>query len=230
MQSTKQATRTLRLRGKSYNEIARTLGVSKSTVSYWLHNFPLTPLAQKRLLPKIQQAEKHGLLTFNRQRSLHIKKENIYLKTDATKEIPILSHKDLFLIGVALYWGEGYQSENNHHNSYRLSFVNSNPSMIGLFLRFLREILKVDEERIRAQIHLHNNVNKNKALKFWSHVTRLPTTRFVLVHQISRASKQKRPIRILPHGTLDIRVNNRKIFMRMKGWINGLARQSPIEV
>lgn len=219
----------LRARGKSYNEIADILGIAKSTVSYWLRGVLLTAEAQRRLHAKIEMARERGLLAFNKRRSRAIKIENKTIRKDAAQEISHLSSHDLFLIGIALYWGEGAQSEN--HSNPRLRFANSNPFMVLLFMKFLREIMGIAEAKIKPAIQIHPNIRQQTAINFWSKVIQLPPTSFKTFMQVSRASKSKRPRRSLPYGTIFITINDRRLFYRMKGWIDGLAAlsSSPVQ-
>lgn len=217
----------LRTRGFSYNEIAKSLGIAKSTVSYWLQGIDLPPSSQNKLQVMMKQAMERGLLASNKRKSELIQKENKNIKIESAKEIVRLSEKELFLVCIALYWGEGYQSERT--GSYGIRFVNSNPNMIALFLRFLREALKIEDDKIKPHLNLHLNTNRNLAVNFWSKVTKLSPNKFVVTVAVSSASKGKRPVNSLPYGTLGLRVHNRRLFMKMKGWIEGLALQSTID-
>ncbi len=120
-----------------------------------------------------------------------------------------------------MYWGEGTKSE-RRRGSPGLSFANSDPKMIAVFMKFIREVLKVKEEKIRAGIHIYAEIKSEDAKKFWSGATGLPTNRFYIVEQVSRASQGKRPINLLPYGTAVIKVNNRSLFFKMKGMIQGI--------
>lgn len=220
---TKQRAIQLRFQGRSYNDIRKILGLrSKGTLSYWFKNLKLSAKAQQLLADKISLARERGLFRFNTLRTKAIQLENKKLRERGMRAIPKFSRQYLFLISVALYWGEGAQSERNK-NSLSLSISNSNPYIIALFLRFLREILEVKETRIKARIQVHPNIKKEKALKFWHKVTKLPIENFSFFDQISRASRFKRPSNFLPYGTFVLRVNDRRLFYKMKGYIDGLA-------
>ncbi|MBI2122471.1 MAG: hypothetical protein HYT98_05160 [Candidatus Sungbacteria bacterium] len=212
---------TLRLRGKSYNEIRKILNIpSKGTLSYWFRNFTLTPATRKRLAHNMALAQKRGLLQFNQDRTKSILEENKKIRMDAIKEIGVLSPRELLLIGVALYWGEGTKSENN--NSPAVILTNSDPRLIAVYIRFVREVLNVAEEKIKAGIQIHPHINQKSARHFWSKITKLPENRFFIIKQVSRASKFKRPKRSLPYGTISIRVHKRILFHKIKGYIDGL--------
>ena len=95
--------------------------------------------------------------------------------------------------------------------------------MVSVYMRFIREILKIPEERIRAGIHIYPSISADSAKQFWASVTKLPKDRFYIVTQISRASQNKRPFNMLPYGTVVIKVNSRHQFYKVKGMIKGVV-------
>ena len=153
-------------------------------------------------------------------------KENKEIINNAISQINSLSKRELLLVGTALYWAEGYKNKKEIPGNQHIQFVNSDPYMITLFLRFLREILQVPEEKFYVSIRIHPNINEQSTIKFWSKVTNVPKERFHTEHQISRLSRGKRPRNSLPYGTLDIKVCNRQKFQQIKGWIEGLIKQT----
>ncbi len=214
----------LRLKGHSYNEIKKILKIpSKGTLSYWFKNLSLPARAKERLKNNIEIARKRGLFKYNFDRTEAIEVENKSVQKDAENEIGKLSSRELLLIGAALYWGEGTKSEKNK-NALRVALTNSDPQLVSLFMRFVREILGVDDEKIRAEILIHSNVDIKRARIFWAEVTKLPMDRFYITNQLSRASKLKRPKNLLPFGTISIRINKRILFFKIKGYISGLRK------
>jgi len=213
----------LRFAGKSYGEINQALGVPKSTLSSWFKNLQLPPSIQKILIEKGRVTRKH-LMKFNQRRTRAIQIENQRINKEAVKEIRTLSKYELKLVGATLYWGEGYKNQKRKSKSVQLS--NSDPYLVTLFLRFLREILKIPEEKLNVSLHVHPNINEKSTIKFWSKITGIPSERFHVTHQISGTSQRKRPSNSLPYGTLDLRVHNRQNFYKIKGWIDGLIRQA----
>lgn len=219
----KQEAIRLRIQGKSYNEICRALRLpSKGTLSVWFKNLVLSSAAKRRLAQKMRLAHERGLLAHNKRRSALVQKENKVIRGGAIKEIRTLSHRELLLVGAALYWGEGYKNG----KARGLSLANSDPRLVRMYMRFLREILKVPDERIRMHIHIHPNCSQQRAIQFWSKLTHLSKENFHITRQVSRASRGKRPKRMLPHGTLDIRVHRRQLFFRVLGLIDGLAHSA----
>jgi len=217
----------LRMKGISYGDIARTSGVSKNSVSRWCKNLEL-PLAIQKIVEAKTKASHRQLKVYNEQRHRAVQFENRQIRKDSTDQIHPLSDYELLLVGAALYWGEGYKKK-PPSGSPRVAFVNSDPKMITLFLHFLRRILYIPEERILATVRIYPSINKESAIKFWSRVAGIPQKRFHITHQISRASKGKRPNNSLPYGTLALVINSRQNFFRIKGWIDGLIKQNNLK-
>lgn len=215
----------LRSKGKSYGEIVKILNLkSKGSLSSWFKNIKLSPKSKKRLADKIDLARKRGLFAFNENRTKKIINEHKKILTESKFAIKKFSKNDILLIGTALYWAEGSLRE--YPNRYsRISFSNSDPRMIKFFLQYLREILEVPENQIRAGIQIHKNIKERVAKNFWSKITGLSQEKFCTFNQVSRSSKLKRPKNFLPYGTISIRVNDRRIFYRIKGCIQGIANQ-----
>ena len=84
----------LRLQGKSYGEIMKSLNISsKGTLSYWFRNLKLSPQAKRRLSRRMELAKQRGLLSFNKKRTENIIYENKRLFYEAEKSILKISKK-----------------------------------------------------------------------------------------------------------------------------------------
>jgi len=213
----------LRLAGKSYGEILKELDIpSKGTLSRWFRDLRLPDSSARKLAANIKRATEKGLLEFNQERSKRIAGENEAAQKNGRTLVGDLSHRELMLIGAALYWGEGAKMmPKGRHPT--LDFANSDPKMVAVYMRFLREVLQVEEDRIRAGIHLYAGTDVAKAKQHWSNVTGLPRNRFFIVKQVSRASKGKRAWNRLPFGTISIRTSNRKLFYHVIGILEGIS-------
>ena len=150
-------------------------------------------------------------------------------RNKASKKIGKLSKKELLILGAGLYWGEGYKRpiiKNGKARSYHpVSLSNSDPALISVFLRFLREICEVEENKIRAGLRIFQHQNAEELLQFWSKLTKIPKERFEkFYYGISKSSLGKRPFNILPFGTIQIRVNDTSLYHKIMGWIEGLTK------
>jgi len=213
----------LRLKGESYGKIAKILGVSKSSVSVWCRDLKLPQAIQKIIDDRIQHSRIY-LVAYNQKRHESVQAENKKIRKEASQQISSLSKKELLLVGTALFWGEGYKKAENLRSPH-LCFVNSDSDMIILFMRFIREVMKVSDDRIRSLIHVYPSINNKKAINFWAKITGLPKDNFCITEHISRASQGRRPYNSLPNGTLDLRINSRQEFFRIRGWLDGLIKQ-----
>jgi hypothetical protein len=220
MRQEKQKAISLRKKGRSYNEISRILDVSKSTLSLWLKNVKMPPEIEKRFWDKTRKKWSESITAFNKKQGEIAKNLAGKRQRTAAKEIRKLSKRELLLIGVALYWAEGYKK-----NRWAIHFTNSDPEMIKVMIRFLKEICGVPELGMRAAVQIHPNTTSAKAINYWSKVTGISKKNFCKTYlRVSPSSKGKRPINTLPYGTLRIGVYNIEIADRIKGWIRGVSK------
>ncbi|MBI3334894.1 MAG: helix-turn-helix domain-containing protein [Candidatus Portnoybacteria bacterium] len=220
----------LRLSGKSYNEISRLLGIPKGTLSYWFSRLELSEKAQNRIKKRVFEGSLRGLLKRNRNQTHLAIQRRRRIRLEAKQEIGLLTITELKLVGVALYWAEGYKRvqirngrEVTHHP---VALTNSDPRLIGIFMRFLREACQVSDDNIRADIRIYEHMNEKELVSFWQKITKLPIENFSkFYYGVSKSSLGKRPFNRLPYGTVQIRVNNTNLFHRIMGWLEGLSLQ-----
>jgi len=213
----------LRKQGKSYTEIQAVINVSKGTLSYWLKNITLLPNEQKRLFKKMNTAGTRALIKRNKQQTVLAAQRALQTRISARKQMHQLTKQDLFLVGVALYWGEGYKRGAEGSAWKCVDFTNSDPDMIVIMLKFFQECCAVPKSKIRMHLMLHDQSQKKNAIRFWSRTTNIPTKQFVYTSfTISKASQRKR--QHLKYGTVHIRIHDTNLFFRIIGWIDGLRR------
>lgn len=218
----------LRLAGKSYTEISNILGVPKSTLSAWFFALELSAKARERLEKRVHAGSLRGLIKRNKNQTRLARERMLNIRKSAKTEIHKPTLENIKLIGVALYWAEGYKRSiirNGKEVTYHsVALTNSDPGLIRLFLKFLREVCNVSNEKITAEIRMYEHMSKDEVLKFWQKTTGLPVQNFRKnYYGVSRSSQGKRPFNRLPHGTLMIRVNNTNLFHKIMGWIEGVS-------
>lgn len=99
----------LRLKGYSIKSIAKKIGAAQSSVSIWTRAVQLTPKQMERL-----RTNMHSPKSIEKRRQSRLKSEAIkraVIVDCAKAEIESLSKRELWLIGIALYWGEGAKLE-----------------------------------------------------------------------------------------------------------------------
>ncbi len=219
----------LRLQGRSYTEIQRTISVSKSTLSVWLSQVILSVESKHRIESRAKKKSLAGLLKHNKNQTARARNRMSEIRKRTEDEIKIVTQNSLLFIGAALYWAEGYKRlkvKNGHElTNHPVSLTNSDPKLIQIFLRFLRESCHVSEEKIHADIRIYKHQNAQHLLAYWSSITGIKKERFgKMYYGISKSSLGKRPFNRLPYGTIQIRVNDTQLFHRIMGWIAGLQK------
>jgi len=105
----------LRDAGYSYKIINASLEISKSTLSNWFKDKPFIP--NKEVLNRIQYGPIKSAEKSHNKKVAEIRK----LLEVGVKEIGLLSRRDLWLLGIGLYLGEGTKTYEN------VRIVNSDP-------------------------------------------------------------------------------------------------------
>ncbi|KUN70157.1 hypothetical protein AQJ46_17455 [Streptomyces canus] len=216
--------RELRTPGWTYGRIQAELGCSKSSVSLWVRDLP-TP--EPKCTPEEQQARMNAGLARLRNTQ---DQERQATKAAAEAAVGELSDRELFFTGVALYWAEGAKDK-PHRRTEVLQFINSDPNVITLFLRWL-EFLGVRRERLTLRVSIHETADVEAAERFWAAIAGVDTSAF------SKATLKRHNPRTFRkntgdtyHGCLVIYVRqSADLYRRMEGaWygIVGAATRRP---
>lgn len=151
--------RELRLRGMTYDQIQIELGCSKSSISLWVRDLPKPE--RKRSSQEASAIARKGWEATLRRRE----EERGAIKRTAAEEIGALSQRELFLLGVGLYWAEGAKDK-PYARRERVVFVNSDPGMIRVFTAWL-DLLGVGAERRRYHVTIHETADASGAEWYW---------------------------------------------------------------
>lgn len=223
MRTDKKAAVALRRNGKSYNEISRKFNIPKSTLSYWLRDIKISAELRDEISSKGRQKSVDILVKRNKNQTILAKRRSIKIRENAKKDFPSLMGNKLFLVGVALYWAEGYKKGAEGSKWKCFDFVNSDPEMVKMMMQFLRSVCKIDDKIMKVQLLAHKNLDIDEAIDFWSKLMKLPKSQFrKTCLSVSRSSKGKRNVNTLTKGTVHIRINKVDFFFKMIGWIDGL--------
>ena len=218
----------LRKKGCSYNEIQKFLGIPKSTLSNWLSNIAISEEAKTRLQKRVAMGTLHGLVARNKLQTTQAQERANNVIEVSEKEIPQLSKKDFFIIGIALYWAEGYKRvrkvREREVTSHAISFTNSDGVMIKTFVEFLTSIMNIEKQRIKLNVRIFSHTNKKTAIEYWSKISSLPLKNISLTTVSSPSAVSKRPFNRLPFGTAAVRICDTKQFYRLIGWIAGMQK------
>lgn len=201
--------------GLSLREIAERIGAAPSSVSRWTRDIVLTA----------DQID--TLNASNRRAEAQMRGSAANRRAAATRRLDAQEHgrtlaraaDPIHLAGCMLFWAEGSKSRNV------VDFTNSDPDMIGLFLRFLRESYEIQDEQIRLILNCH--VGQGPTLadieNWWLQRLGLPPSCLCkhTVNGNSKASSRKR--KTLPYGTARLRVCSTFIVQSIYGSIQEYA-------
>ncbi|KKP33043.1 MAG: hypothetical protein A2312_01285 [Candidatus Staskawiczbacteria bacterium RIFOXYB2_FULL_32_9] len=220
MKSLKEKSINYRKKGYSYNMISQKIGVSKSTLSNWLCNIPFSP--NRELIERIGLAKLKSASFKHNQKIAEI----IEMKSLAKKELGKITKRDLWMLGIGLYLGEGAKAFEN------LGFSNSDPDVIKIIINWFKKNCGLENINFNPYIHIYPDNNINKTISYWSKLTGIPKKQFGKVIVDIRTNKVKVKRKTLPHGTIDIRIRThgnkdfgKKLHRRIMGWIKTATEQ-----
>jgi hypothetical protein len=208
--------RRLRRLGWSVREIERSLDVSRSSVSLWVRDIPLTDdqvaeLARRSATFPGQLAGAAANAALGRSRRRGYQAEG-RTRTGAGDR--------LHLAGCMLFWGEA----DKHRNSVRIA--NSDPDLLRVFVTFLRRCYDADVSRIGISCNLFaDHVARQREIEaFWLRTLGLPSSclRKSIVNVYSKYSQKKRRNK-LRYGTCKVSYNDTAVVQSIYGAIQEYA-------
>ena len=168
--------------------IAGILGITPATVVYWM--------------------KKHGLSRRSSNESAYVKQnphgDPFNIKTKLT-----VRERELFLCGLMLYWAEG-----SRRNKHVVQLANLDNRMLLLFVKFLRIICGVVEEKLSLNVQLYREFDKTSTKKHWSKVLSIPA--YLIAVNIHSDKRSKPTQQWSRYGIARIEVRN----VKLKQWID----------
>ncbi|MFD9757552.1 hypothetical protein [[Kitasatospora] papulosa] len=209
--------RELRLQGMTYDQIQVELGCSKSSISLWVRDLPKPE--RKRTTAQASEIARRGWEATMQRRDA----ERALTKKGAAAEIGPLSPRELFLVGVGLYWAEGSKSK-AYRQQERATFVNSDPDMISVYLAWLR-LLGVQPEHLRFHVHIHETADVPAAERYWADLTGAQASAFGKTSLKRHSPKTNRKNTGEGYqGCLVVRVlKSADLYRRIEGWWCGIV-------
>lgn len=212
----------LRKQGLSYREILEIVPVAKSSLSLWLESVKLAADQQQRLTEKKRTSALRGSLKRKTDRMVLTKK----IKDTARVQVGILSQRELFLIGVALYWAEGSKEKEHNNRASKVIFSNSDAYMIKVFLQWLLGCVKIPKEKIYFNIVLHEN-NKHRieeVSNYWIRQTGFSKEDFGKIYfKKHNINTKRKNVSESYFGLLRLQVRESSTLNRkIQGWTEGI--------
>jgi transcriptional regulator with XRE-family HTH domain len=216
--------RALRARGYTYMEIAAELGVSKSSVSLWTRDMPRVGRIS---YDEFRKRNAEGVSAFWSTESPRREARRLAITEKAASQVGRLSDREVLIAGAIAYWCEGTKNKPYRRPDNRVIFVNSDPKLILLFLRFLA-VAGVQRDRVFCRVAIHESADVAAAYRFWQQVTRLPEDQFQ-----SPTLKRHNPKTVRKnigddyHGCLVIHVRRGlELYRQIEGWASAAMAAS----
>lgn len=191
----------MRKEGASYSQIKDALKVSKSTLSLWLRDMPLSDTRLKELRDNSAIRIEHFRATMKGKKDARL--AEVYRQ--ASKKIGKLSQRELFIAGLFLYWGEGGKT-----TTTTTTISNTDPAVLQFFIAWLRS-LGVPKDRLRVKVHLYKDMEIEKELRYWSRTLGIPRKNFRKSYiKDSLRSGLSYPQKFT-HGTCNVYFENRDV-------------------
>ncbi|MBI2326581.1 hypothetical protein HYU91_04325 [Candidatus Collierbacteria bacterium] len=173
----------------------------------------------KILFNKLQEGRKRYQADRTVKRLLHEKS----LHNQGVVDIGKLTSRELFLVGIALYWAEGFK----HPDESTLGLATLDPKMAKFYVYWLVKSLEIKRDgllfRVTANEAYEERVHEME--KYWAELLEVDLSQFrkpffQKVKQIKVYANSDNY-----HGVIRIRVRRGLDLLRkMRGWMAGLAQ------
>lgn len=122
------------------------------------------------------------------------------------KEKLSLKERDLLVAGLMLYYGEGAKA------GHTVDFANSDPMLLGLFLKFLKDICGIDEKKLRFYLYCFSDQKSKALIQFWCSHLGVESGQFTKPYIRSTLNRGKRT---MTNGVLHIRYSDKRLLEKI---------------
>jgi hypothetical protein len=125
------------------------------------------------------------------------------------------------------YWAEGAKSK-PWTASQRVTFTNSAPGMIRLFLAWL-QLLGIGLERCSFRVSIHESADVDAAVAFWAEVVGVAPSQFMRTTlKRHNPTTVRKNVGTAYHGCLIVRVKrSTELGRQIAGWFEGIVTVLP---
>jgi hypothetical protein len=163
--------------GSSFKAIARSLKVSPATAHGWTRDVPLregVPVPRGRAAEELRALNR---ARWTAQREVDDRERRV-VHHRAVRAVGEVADRDLLLLGAVAYWCEGGKAKPWAPRREQVRFINSDPTLIRLFLRFLA-VADVDPDRVQYRLSIHETADVEAATEYWSEIVGVPAESFL---------------------------------------------------
>lgn len=218
--------RRLRRGGMSIKEIAKKLRVAKSSVSTWCIDIRLNLDQLEILSTKEELGRAKGRMAAAKKKIQERKQRLEHFAKIGSQKVGKTSLRDLFMVGIALYWAEGDKRDR------RLMFCNSDPRMILIWIRWLKVCLDIPLSQLTFAVGI-NEAHKERVQeveKYWANLIGVSLDQFTKT-SLKKVKSQKVYENHSKHfGTLMIKVQkSTNLSYEVLGQIEGISKMGMLK-
>ncbi|MBV1849188.1 helix-turn-helix domain-containing protein [Catellatospora tritici] len=215
----------LRLSGGSVPEIAKQLGVARSTAFQWVRHIPLDSDADAA-----ERRRRHSQAMTDARWGSH--RVETAQRRDAERAagqalVGELTAHELALVGAVIFWCEGTKEKPWRANDGRVTVTNTDPRLLRIFIRFL-ESIGVSRSELIYRVSIHETADPAEAELWWAGQLDVPLSCF------RRATlKRHKPTSTRHnqaegyHGCLVVTARRRReLYWRIEGIIDEIDRRT----
>lgn len=213
----------LRKKGKSIKEIAAILRVSPASICSWCKNIQLTKDQKIQLEKRRVDPNNPNRLRYFKEQHEKFTNMLIVLKSQGRKQVGKLNEREKFLIGIALYWSEGFKKD------HQVGFANTDPKMIIFFIYWLKNFFNIKVKDLILRVTINNNYKKQSLIitKYWAKQLSVPLTQFSKPYFQHTVQKKTYHNPNDYHGVLRIKVRRSvNLLRKIYGFIDGISSQT----
>ncbi len=213
----------LRRAGKSRREIKESLGfIGNSTLNQILQDEPLPPERAGHGYAESRQRAAAGVQRYWAAERPAREAARAVISAAAAAQIGELTDREIMIAGAIAYWCEGAKTK-IYRIDERVRFINSDPALIKLFLKFL-EKAGVSRQRFRYCVHIHESADAEAATTFWAGMLGATPDQFVrpvIKRHTPRISREGDNTGY--HGCLQVSVaKSSGLYREISGWAHGV--------
>ncbi len=203
----------LRKQQMSYSQIKKILKVSKSTLSDWLRDYPLSKERIAELRDKNEVRIEKFRETWRKKRQVRL--DQFY--EQAKKEFLPLNKKEMIIAGLFLYWGEGSKSTYD-----KVCLSNSDPKVIKFTLHWLIKTLGIPKTKISVYLQIYSDMDIKESIDYWSRELSIDKNQFLKPY-IKQSKRTNITHKGFGYGTCALTVNSTLLKERIMMMIKSIA-------
>ena len=177
----------LRKQGKTYREIQKILGISRSTLCDWFRNEEWSRHIKKTNTTRQIKISTERLKKLHEGRRIMLEEKYKKVEEDAEKEFEMYKNDPLFVAGLMLYAGEGDKLDRG-----QIKLANTDFNIHRVFIKFCEKFLKTHRNMMHVSLLLYPDLDIDTCIESWSYKLEIPQVNFYKSQVIQGKFKKRK--------------------------------------